>query len=237
MSRCTAARRTASSSACRSANRWRAWRQETPTSLIDATGIAPEGCETAARPAVSDRHGAEPLQLARIDEERRVPCARSADAAADYPQRGVPRVSIDQNGNLCLNMGPGYQVRPGPAVQLKEKLPPLPRWSAAYPISARCQYIDLSCLEAPAWKPRSCPGDQRPRRRVATRRSTGETLHGRGGTCTRLKRIESICVNGCGMQCFFLCHRRAACRMPAHAAPMARGSRTASGVRRSSPSI
>lgn len=153
---------------------------------IDATGIAfrKDAKPPRGLPLVTGME-AEPLQLGgRIDEERARALRAFMEAAADYPQRGVPRVSIDQNGNLCLNStGLGYQVRLGPAVQLKEKLALLAALERSLPdIRERCQYIDLSCLEAPAWKPRKVAlatndhaGESRP---VAL---PGETLHGRGG--------------------------------------------------------
>ena len=101
MSRCTAACRTASSSACRSANRWRAWRQETPLHhRRDGIAFPKDAKPPRGLPLVTGMEPSAPTG-GRIDERGRVPCVHGA--AADYPQRGVPRVSIDQNGNLCFN--------------------------------------------------------------------------------------------------------------------------------------
>ncbi|HOQ29919.1 MAG TPA: FtsQ-type POTRA domain-containing protein, partial [Armatimonadota bacterium] len=153
---------------------------------IDATGIAfrKDAKPPRGLPLVTGLE-TKPLQLGgRIDAERARELREFVEAAAEYPQRGVPRISIDQNGNLCFNSAElGYQVRLGPAVQLKEKLALLAALERSLPdIRDRCQYIDLSCLEAPAWKPKKVAlatndhaGESRP---VAP---SGETLHGRGG--------------------------------------------------------
>lgn len=153
---------------------------------IDAEGVAfrKDAKPPRGLPLVAGLE-AEPLRLgARVDLEKTRALRAFVEAAAAHPRRGVPRVSIDQNANLCFNSAElGYQVRLGPAVQLKEKLALLAALERSLPdIRERCEYIDLSCPEAPAWKPRkvalAASGHAGASRPVAL---PGDTLHGRGG--------------------------------------------------------
>ena len=80
------------------------------------------------------------------------------DCLASVPVgRRLTRISIDQNANLCFNSKDmGYEVRLGPPEQLREKFVLLAALENRLPDVRRdCEYIDVSCLEAPAWKPRT----------------------------------------------------------------------------------
>lgn len=77
-------------------------------------------------------------------------------AASKAPRQELARISIDQNGNLCFNTrDAGCEVRLGPPEQLPEKFSLLSALEDSRPdIRRDGEYIDLSCPEAPAWKPR-----------------------------------------------------------------------------------
>ncbi|MBI3946184.1 MAG: FtsQ-type POTRA domain-containing protein [Armatimonadetes bacterium] len=126
---------------------------------VDGEGVAfrPELSPPRAIPLVSGLEGRKlrpgdriPAEAARVLRE----CL--AAAATAIPGQQLARVSIDQNGNLCFNRGAvAHEVRIGPPEQLSEKLALLAALEQSLPdIRSDCEYIDLSCPEAPAWKPR-----------------------------------------------------------------------------------
>lgn len=73
------------------------------------------------------------------------------------PTETIGRISIDPNGNLCLNrVTLAYEVRLGPPERLDDKLALLVALEQCLPEMRRnSEYVDLSCPEAPAWKPKS----------------------------------------------------------------------------------
>ncbi|MDH7571525.1 MAG: FtsQ-type POTRA domain-containing protein [Armatimonadota bacterium] len=96
---------------------------------------------------LGQRLNADTLQVLRecLDACRRV-CA---------PEKA--RFAIDQIGNVCFNRtGVPYPVRLGSREQLAEKFALLSSLELSMPeLRNECEYIDLSCLEAPAWKPKA----------------------------------------------------------------------------------
>ncbi|MBI2843738.1 MAG: FtsQ-type POTRA domain-containing protein [Armatimonadetes bacterium] len=68
----------------------------------------------------------------------------------------VTKISVDRRGNLCLNMGSGFYVKLGQPVDIREKLQNVSKILTLRPeIGESALYIDVSCSDAPVWKPRA----------------------------------------------------------------------------------
>ncbi len=126
---------------------------------IDAAGVAFRGDPKPPRglPLVTGLQQ-QGLRFGKVLDRKLATALRDCLAAAKEaaPQHQIARISIDQNGNLCFNSDDvGYEVRLGPPEQLSEKLTLLTALERSLPdIGRDCEYIDLSCPEAPAWKPK-----------------------------------------------------------------------------------
>jgi hypothetical protein len=60
----------------------------------------------------------------------------------------IDKISIDQAGNLCLNIGSDFYVKMGQPVQIKEKVDKLSQILNGKPeLLKEAQYIDVSCPE------------------------------------------------------------------------------------------
>ena len=74
---------------------------------------------------------------------------------AQYSRRTglkVTKISIDQAGNLCLNMGSEFYVKLGQSVDLRQKLEQLSTIIESKPeIVDNGLYMDLTCKERPAY--------------------------------------------------------------------------------------
>lgn len=87
---------------------------------------------------------------------------RSVQAALEVLCRYAPRhllpvtkVEVDREGNLCLNMKEGKpQVRIGDSRSLEQKMERIAQLWAHPQIVQRAEYLDVSCVEKPVWKPR-----------------------------------------------------------------------------------
>jgi len=104
-------------------------------------------------------------------------------AAAAAHRQSIARISIDQNGNLCFNSREkAYAVRLGPPEHLPEKFALLAALERSLPDVRRdCEYIDLSCPEAPAWKPKLVSfAASGPPGQVGNVGTSEGSLHGRG---------------------------------------------------------
>lgn len=73
------------------------------------------------------------------------------DSGFDPVSKDISKISVDQNGNLCLNIKDGVEVRLGQPDKLYEKLAYLDKTRTSDPQTyQQAQYLDLSCLDAPA---------------------------------------------------------------------------------------
>lgn len=87
---------------------------------------------------------------------------RSVQAALEVLCRHAPKhllpvtkVEVDREGNLCLNMKEGKpQVRIGDSRSLEQKMERTAQLWAHPQIIQHAEYLDVSCVEKPVWKPR-----------------------------------------------------------------------------------
>lgn len=69
--------------------------------------------------------------------------------------RRISKISVDRAGNVCLNMGSDFYVKLGQPVDIGQKMSKLSELIAAEPdIGKRVEYINVSCYEYPALKPK-----------------------------------------------------------------------------------
>ncbi len=65
----------------------------------------------------------------------------------------VVKIAVDQNGDLCLNVSDGFEIRLGRPERLAEKLGIAAKMLNQYPeLRQRGGYINITCVEAPAFK-------------------------------------------------------------------------------------
>ncbi|MDO8683905.1 MAG: FtsQ-type POTRA domain-containing protein [Armatimonadota bacterium] len=69
----------------------------------------------------------------------------------------IEKISVDPGNNMCLNMVSGLCVKLGPPDDLGRKFANLKTVLAARQpeIATDALYVDLSCITAPAWKPKN----------------------------------------------------------------------------------
>lgn len=67
----------------------------------------------------------------------------------------IVKISVDPDGDMCLNMGSGFYVNLGQSDDIAKKMSLLRSALACKPSLVReAAYIDISCPSAPVWKPR-----------------------------------------------------------------------------------
>ncbi len=70
----------------------------------------------------------------------------------------IAKISVDRAGNLCLNIGSDFYVKLGQPIEIPQKMRELTRMLAAQPeIGDKVEYINLSCYDRPAIKPKPAP--------------------------------------------------------------------------------
>jgi hypothetical protein len=74
----------------------------------------------------------------------------------------IDKISVDPVGNLCLNIGSDFYVKLGQPVEIPEKLATLSEkiLPALLEKGEQVLYIDITCYEKPAWKPKPVEGEQ-----------------------------------------------------------------------------
>ncbi len=85
--------------------------------------------------------------LASIEECHRIHCK-------------VRKISVDRLGNLCLNMGSDFYVKLGQPVEISKKLATLSKILYRPEFGNGVEYIDVSCSDAPVWKPKQDISDR-----------------------------------------------------------------------------
>ena len=87
------------------------------------------------------------------------PCVQDALEALKYVHKErltVDKISVDHDGDMCLNMESGFYVKLGQPEDVAGKLSILRRTLAYKPsISRDAVYVDISCPLAPVWKPKA----------------------------------------------------------------------------------
>jgi cell division protein FtsQ len=87
---------------------------------------------------------------------------KSVQTAIEILYRYVPeyrlpvvQIVVDREGNLCLNMREGLPlVRIGDGTGLPQKMMRIAELWAQPQIVHQAEYLDVSCVEKPVWKPR-----------------------------------------------------------------------------------
>jgi len=103
-----------------------------------------------------DVAGCEPLSEGQMCSRRGVKCALSALACARKERLPVAKISVDPLGDMCLNMESGFYVKLGQPDEIARKMAILRNTLAYRPsIGREAVYIDLSCPNAPVWKPKA----------------------------------------------------------------------------------
>lgn len=86
------------------------------------------------------------------------PCIRYAlDALACARKEGIKldKISVDPQGDICLNMGSDFYVKLGQPDDIQRKMSLLKNTLVYRPsIARKASYVDLSCPSAPVWKPK-----------------------------------------------------------------------------------
>lgn len=94
----------------------------------------------------------------KIGEVARSLYARDALEALKCSRKehlNVDKISVDPDGDMCLNMGSGFYVKLGQPDDVAGKMSILRRTLAFRPsISSEAVYVDISCPRAPVWKPK-----------------------------------------------------------------------------------
>ncbi|MCS6829086.1 MAG: FtsQ-type POTRA domain-containing protein [Armatimonadota bacterium] len=71
----------------------------------------------------------------------------------------VAQIVVDREGNLCLNMKEGLPpVKIGSSVDLPQKMVRTAELWAQPQIVRQAEYLDVSCVDKPVWKPREKKG-------------------------------------------------------------------------------
>lgn len=72
----------------------------------------------------------------------------------EYPLP-IAKITVDREGNLCLNMREGLPpVRIGDGTALSEKMMRAAELWTHSQIIQKAEYLDVSCVDRPVWKPR-----------------------------------------------------------------------------------
>lgn len=95
------------------------------------------------------------LQPGKIANSDQVCCALDIVKIAKVKKLKVDKISIDHDGDICLNMVSGFYVKLGQPDDISRKMSLLQSALEYRPSLAReAIYIDLSCPSAPVWKPK-----------------------------------------------------------------------------------
>ena len=124
--------------------------------LVDSAGLpfhevkrAPESIPLVEFPPEVRIISGRPVR--HVSMKSAILCVRQCRAAGHR----VSKISVDRAGNLCLNIGSRFYVKLGQPVEIPKKLANLSRILSAQPeIGEKAQYIDLSCSDRPAWRPK-----------------------------------------------------------------------------------
>lgn len=86
---------------------------------------------------------------------------RSVRTALEILYRYVPRyqlpveqITVDLEGDICLNMRDGLLVKMGDSADLQQKVVLISSLRQTTRIIQNTVYVDVSCVEKPVWKPR-----------------------------------------------------------------------------------
>jgi hypothetical protein len=95
------------------------------------------------------------LQPGKIASSEQVRGALEIVRSAKEKKLSVGKISIDHDGDICLNMVSGFYVKLGQPDDIARKMSLLRSALEYRPSIAReAIYIDLSCPSAPVWKPK-----------------------------------------------------------------------------------
>lgn len=101
----------------------------------------------------------DPICVGRISRSQNVQYALDALACARREKLAVTKISVDHVGDICLNMEDGFYVKLGQPDEIPRKMAILRSALVCKPsIGREAVYIDLSCPNAPVWKPKSVAG-------------------------------------------------------------------------------
>lgn len=91
----------------------------------------------------------------RIDHSGIAPALACVDGCRPL-KRKIDKISVDQAGNLCLNIGSDFYVKLGQPIEIPEKLKKLSEIiQSGQGIGEDALYIDVSCTERPVMKPKA----------------------------------------------------------------------------------
>ncbi len=98
----------------------------------------------------------EVLKPGRKTSSSKVESALEVVKLARSKKLKISKISIDHDGDMCLNMVSGFYVKLGQPDNIARKMSLL-RSAIVYrpSIEGEAQYIDLSCPSAPVWKPKA----------------------------------------------------------------------------------
>lgn len=100
-----------------------------------------------------------PICVGRVSRSQSVRYALDALACARRERLAVTKISVDHVGDMCLNMEDGFYVKLGQPDEIPRKMAILRSALVCKPsIGREAVYIDLSCPNAPVWKPKSVVG-------------------------------------------------------------------------------
>lgn len=101
---------------------------------------------------ISNNEKLQPGKTAYSDQVR---CALEVVKLAQSKKLKINKISIDHDGDICLNMVSGFYVKLGQPEDIARKMSLL-RSALVYrpSIAGEAKYIDLSCPSAPVWKPK-----------------------------------------------------------------------------------
>jgi len=122
---------------------------------VDARGVAFWRTEEASKLPIIRVESPLTVELGRVVQSRSVQAALEVlhRYAPEY-QLPVSQIEVDHEGNLCLNMrGRFPPVRIGDSSELPAKLMRVADlWTQSH-IIHHAEYLDVSCVSKPVWKP------------------------------------------------------------------------------------
>lgn len=100
-------------------------------------------------------YGCEPVKLGEIAESPRVRYGLEALTCAGMEGIKLGKISVDPQGDICLNMGSDFYVKLGQPDDIAIKMSKLRRALAYDPtLAKKAQYLDISCPDALAFMPK-----------------------------------------------------------------------------------
>lgn len=101
----------------------------------------------------------EKCDAVRINTHARLTQVQDALQALKYARTyklSVDKISVDPDGDICLNMGSGFYVKLGQPDDVAQKMSMLRTTLTCKPaIAKEAVYVDLSCPSAIVWKPKA----------------------------------------------------------------------------------